>query len=147
MGIHLWQILQTGGIHSTLGLGQPKTPHSPTISGMQPQSSPRSVVLTQPQIVAGATGPAPSVRPKKPTRPGGSAFNSSSNTKFSTNGRPRPLLPTPRPQQPLLPTPHPRPPSNYTSRAGQPQKFSMILTNRFIALKDLYSETPTSEQA
>ena len=40
---------------------------------MQPQPSPRTVVLTQPQIMAGATGPAQSVRPKQITRPGGSA--------------------------------------------------------------------------
>ena len=66
LGIHLWPTLPTRGTHSTRGLDQPKTPHSPTISGIQPQPSPRTVVLTQPQKVAGTTGPAPSVRPKQP---------------------------------------------------------------------------------
>ena len=74
------------------------------------------------------------------------------NNRFANNGRSRPLLLTPRPQQPLLPTPqnrrttHPRPPANHTSRTGQPQRFRMPLTNRFTALKDLHSETATGEQ-
>ena len=48
IGVHLWSTLPTRGTHSTPGLHQPRTPHLPTISGMQPQPSPRTVGLTQP---------------------------------------------------------------------------------------------------
>ena len=45
------------------------------------------------------------------------------------------------------PTTHARPCANHKSRAGQPQRFSMPLTNSFTALNDQYSETPTGQQA
>ena len=111
LGIHLWPTLPTRGTHNAPSLDHPQTSQSTTTSGTQPQPSPRTVVISQPPTVVRAEGPTP-VRPKQPILPGRPASNSSSNpgnNRFATNGRPQPLLPTPRPQQPLLPTPHNRP--------------------------------------
>ena len=115
-----------------------------------------TVVPPKPPTVVRAEGPAPSVGPKEPTLPGRPAHNSSSNTssnnRFATNGRPRPLLPTPRLQQPQHPKPHnrptaySRPPANLTSRAAQSQTSSIPLTNRFSALQDQHTDTPNVEQ-
>ena len=127
LGVHLWPTIPTRGTHNTPSLHHPQTSQSPTTSVTKPHPSPMTVVLPQPPTVVRAERPAPSpsVRLKQPTLPR-TAPNSSntSNKRFATNGRHRPLLPTPRPQQPLLPTPHnmptsyPRSPANPTSRVA-----------------------------
>ena len=155
LGIHLWPTLPTRGTYNTPSLHHPRTSQSTSTSGNKPQLSPRTVVLPQPPTVMRAEGPANSVRPKQTTLPGRPAHNCSSNTRsnnrFATNGRQRPLLPTPRPQQPLFQTPHnrpttyPRPPANLTRRAAQSQRSSIPLTNRFSALQDQHSDTHNVE--
>ena len=146
LGIHLWPTLPTRGTHNAASLDHPQTSQSTTTSGTQPQTSPRTVVISQPPTVVRAEGPTASVRPKQPILPGRPASNSSSNpgnNKFATNGRPQPLLPTPHNR----PTTYPRPPVNLTSSAAQSQRFDMPLTNRFLSLQEQHSDTPTDRKS